>query len=320
MIELLVVIVVIGILISSVLVAGSALITRSKINNTKATIQVVLDACEEFKHEQAAATRGSLTSAQQDAANPTPGHSKVKYSDRYGQYPPDELEVFTPNGLPGSKSNSGTLAPRGAVMIPAANGKYPAMRFYDVGSNAAPEFEHRDLAAMIVAIEVIGESSASILSKIPDKNRTAGALNTTTGQPSQFLDRPSGAAAPDGNWGPDDLQIRYIVDDWGNPLSYFSERDHKDLPTDIASSNHEDWNDISTELVRLNGGQPLIMSYGPDGKEQLTQSAMASAPSASLVGDLSSDNHDHLLNNPFNNDNVYSNTGLAEKLAKGYGG
>jgi type II secretory pathway pseudopilin PulG len=66
MIELLVVIIIIGILISSILVAGSALITRSKINNTKATIQVVLDACEEFKHEQAAATRGSLTTAQQD--------------------------------------------------------------------------------------------------------------------------------------------------------------------------------------------------------------------------------------------------------------
>jgi len=314
MIELLVVIIVIGILISSILVAGSALITRSKINNTKAIIEVVLSACEEFKNEQTA--RPTLTSAQQDAA--TAG-KKVKYIDRYGQYPPDELEVFTPSGLPGSR-NGGSLAYGKAAMVPAATGKYPAMTFFTNSDPTHDAQEHRDLAAMIVAIEAFGQSSASILDKIPDKNRTAGVLDAS-GNPAQFLDRPDGAKTPDGKWGPEDLQIRYIVDEWGNPLSYFAERDFKDdsasASLNIPSSNHDQWNKLSSKVIRASGGQPVIMSYGPDGKEQLKADSMGTTGAASLPGDYSTGPPDNTIDNPLNADNIYSAPGLAEKLAKG---
>jgi hypothetical protein len=189
------------------------------------------------------------------------------------------------------------------------------MKFHG-GAGADPVFEHRDLAAMILAIETLSESAASILSQIPERNRVAGPqLNNA---PAQFLDRP-----PNG-WSPDDHQIRYIVDDWGIPLGYMAQRDWKASPppTDpnTPSKNHTNWNQTSTDLVRINGGAPVIFSWGPDGKEQLTQDAMGANASASIVGDWVNDPRDNgtpALNHPMNADNVYANQSLKEKLQPG---
>ena len=88
-----------------------------------------------------------------------------------------------------------------------------------------------------------------------------------------------------------------------------------------ASSNHPDWNEASTKLIRLNHGRPIIMSYGPDGTDQLTAAAMTAAPGGanwsgppSLVGDFM---HNGLIDHPLNADNVYADQGLKEKLTKG---
>lgn len=312
MVELLVVVVVIGILISAILTASSALIGRSKVNNTKAVLQVVADAVEEFKREQT--TKPTIASAKQAGSS----GRVVKYSDRYGMYPPDELELFTLAGLPGAQPGEGTLAPKGATINPSpGGGPYPLMMFHTQGGNPAAH-EHRDLVAMIVAIESYGQTSSSILSRLPDKARTAGVLDPATGSPSQFLDRP-----PTG-WDANDGQIRYIVDEWGVPISYLSQRDFKKNPPgerpNIPSSNHAGWNEASTELIRMNGGQPIVFSYGPDGKEQLTADAMGNNNGkASLVGDFEVDDGSykaHIIDHPMNADNVYINAALGEKLAK----
>ena len=107
-IELLVVFAVIAILVSAVLVGGTTVLTKARVRNTKAVLQVVRDALEEYKRE-----RPMIIAAHQ----PATGGGRVRYSVRYGEYPPDEVEVFTNVGLPGSTAG-GSLAPGGAVFIP----------------------------------------------------------------------------------------------------------------------------------------------------------------------------------------------------------
>ena len=195
---------------------------------------------------------------------------------------------------------------------------WSAMRFYKDGTDA-DALENRDQAAMIVAIETLSESASAILDRVPNKNRSAGALSPDGKTPALFLDRIDPATGrPNNTWDLNDHQIHLIVDDWGMPISYLSQRDWEDEATEIKSSNHNRWNKASTELIRMNLGQPIIMSYGPNGKDQLTRDAMGDEANASLVGDfMDGDPQSPIIDNPYNDDNVYSNPTLREKLAKG---
>ena len=323
LVELLIVIIVIGILVSSILVASAGFINRGRTNNTQAVLQVVADAVEEFKREQTA--KPTITRARQTKG---PGEY-VTYADRYGAYPPDELEVFTSGGLRGSTGTippSRTLAPGRAEVVvnPLKPPPWDAMRFYKDGVDPTKDaLENRDQAAMIVAIETLSESASAILDRIPDKNRSAGALSADGTTPALFLDRPDPATGTlNGIWDSNDHQIRLIIDDWGMPISYLAQRDWQPASS-IPSFNHNTWNRTSTEIIRLNGGQPVIFSYGPNGKDQLTPEAMgANAGAATLMGDMhpvapGPDDQEFVIDNPFNADNVYSNPALKEKLAKG---
>lgn len=319
LIELLIVIVIIGVLVSAVMVASTSLIRKSKTRNTQAVLQIVADAAEQFKRSET--EKPTIT-------------KHARYKARYGLYPPDELEVFTNAGVPGPPTMpaTGNLSmPTGSVIVPSPS-PFPPMRFYVDGS-ADDAMEHRDIAAMIVAIESQGGEAATLLEKISDRNRSAGVINPNTKNPAQFLDRPPGINAtppPNGTWDANDLQIRYILDDWGNPISYLAQRDHpghgSGTVQPVASHNSMapggDWNEASTELIRLNGGQPVIFSYGPDGKDQLKKELMDPNGAASVISDFATepdtpDNKHHIIDHPANADNVYSNDQLRDKLAKG---
>jgi len=321
LVELLIVIIVIGILVSSILVASSGFINKGRTNNTQALLQIVADAVEEFKREQSVKPTITRAKQQKRAGAGDLSKTQVFYTDRYGLYPPDELEVFTALGLRGSAAppDSRTLAAGGAeVVAPGSSALWEAMRFYKDGVDPAKDaLENRDQAAMIVAIETLSESASSILDRIPDKNRSAGVMSADGKTPALFLDRPGGTS---GSWDPNDHQIRYILDDWAMPISYLSERDWKPVSATFkpipSSNNSESWNEASTEFIRMNGGQPIIMSYGPNGKDQLTKDAMGADAKASLVGDFENLD-DHVVNDPLNDDNVYSNPAFKEKLAKG---
>jgi hypothetical protein len=71
--------------------------------------------------------------------------------------------------------------------------------------------------------------------------------------------------------------------------------------------------------VKLNNNQPILFSYGPNGKDQLTSDAMAvghDSAAASIAGDWAANNY-MSLTNPLNQDNIYAHESLAEKLAQG---
>lgn len=309
LVELLVVVVIITILISAVLVASTALVTKAKVSATQAVLTVVRDAVEQFKREEAA-PRNKF------------------YLDRYGPFPPDELEVFTESGVPGSAppppSRSLGIGKAEIIPAPSSGGSYAAMKFYTKGlplDEAA--LEHRDLVAMTIAILEYGDTSAQILRRIQDRYWAMAPLDDD-GTPVLFLDRPDEDGKLNEEWddAPEtagrDLQIRYIVDDWSVPISYLAQRNWDPNDPPEPSSNHERWNEVSTVMVRLNGGQPVIMSYGPDGKEQLTKDAMGNEALASLVGDfIKQEGEQHCgIDHHLNADNIYADPALKEKLAK----
>ncbi|MHC4698353.1 MAG: type II secretion system protein, partial [Planctomycetota bacterium] len=204
-VELLVVFAIVVILIGAILVGGPRLIDKARAQTTQTLLATVDSAIEEFKREQT--ENPTLTAARQrDGAG-----GWVRYTARYGAYPPDELEVFTCKGLRGSaKASTYSLAVgRGSVFpgISSASDGYDAMVFYTDG-DADPRLEHRDLAAMILAIEMFSPKAKMILDGIPAGQRSPGAIDSSTGEPGQFLDRNG-----DDEWTPEeDLQIRYIVD------------------------------------------------------------------------------------------------------------
>ena len=297
LVELLVVMVIIAVLISAVMVAAPALIGKAKTTNTLAMLTVVQSAVDEFRREQ--------------KSKPTVTKNR-SYRKRYGEYPPDELEAFTDFGVPGGASHS--LVPGGGAMIPDATGGgsgYRPMKFYARGLPSDESVtEFRDQVAMIVAIQLLGDTSASILAGVQDQY-WAAPLDPSTNNPAVFVDRKGG---DEGTWDSNDHQVRYIIDDWDNPISYMAQRDFDESVPTLASSNHGSWNEGATEMIQLNGGKPIIFSYGPDGSEQLTEEQMGNDAAASLIVDFEDD---HKVNHPLNADNVYSNPALKELLAKG---
>lgn len=308
--------VIIVILMSAVLVATSAVFNKAKITQTQAVLTVVQQAVEQFEREQK--DNPTLAKASQKATGGT-GTKRVRFADRYGSFPPDELELFTSEGLPGA--DGPTLGIGGATIdSPLPADQWPAIQFYAYTAENWQYnlFESRDLAAMIVAIELYSDVASAMLDRIPNNNRHAGVLDQN-GAPLIFLDRPNAEGKLDGKYDSGDLQIRYIIDSWGMAVGYLAQRDWNSTAPPDPSSNHEFWNQASTEMIRLNDGQPIIMSYGPNGGEQFEKTWMVNDEAkASLVGDwMDTEDSMSRINHQLNADNIYANPTLKEKLAEG---
>ncbi len=301
-----VVIVIIAILLTAVVTVGRSVVNKGQARGTEAMLKTVRQAVDQF---------------QSDAPLQAVSQGKVKklyYTNRYGNFPPDELELFTDVGLPGSEKPSSSIAPGfpNPTMVPEpAPGGYSEMLFYSEGL-AEDELatEHRDLAAMLLAIRLYSDAASVILDKIPARYWSDGAVNAA-GVPTQYLARDEDE---EGDFGPKDVQIRYLVDAWGVPISYLAQRDWLEKPpkglNNHSSSNHKNWNKASTQMIALNGGSPIIMSYGPNGREQLKK-INVDRPNLSLLIDDWMDNQ--RIDNPLNDDNVYADPTLATALARG---
>lgn len=308
MVELLVVVGLILVLLGAVIVAAPALIDRGKTQSTQLLLHTVQTMIDEFEREQKAAP--TITRARQPGSG---GVGHVNFKDLFGYFPPDELEPFSMRGMRGSQSGSGSLAPGGAKVILGTNtdgNNYPAMRFFLDGDVSRDPFEHRDIAALVLAVELFGGSqSRAMLEGLSDAHLRPGPRDDK-GEPQQYLDRNN-----NGKWDAlEDLELRHIVDSWGVPLAYFSTRgfdDKKPGNNKLQSTNHPEWFKVSSQLVAQNGGRPVLMSWGPDGREQLARDIQSAEPTASVVGDLAVHT---FLRNPLNRDNVFADPALKQKL------
>jgi len=303
---MLVVIVVVSLLLVTVVTVGRGVIDRGRSSETRATMNVVFQAVEQFRSD------APMRAVRQKRE---PGLTTyVQYTDRYDNYPPDEVEMFTSRGLPGT-IGAGTLAPGGAEFVPKPNPPFGSMTFYsDLRDPALRAKEHRDLAAMLLAIRLFSDSASAVLDQVPDRFWSDGAVDEN-GVPVQFLDRKGDG---EGLFSPDDEQIRYVVDAWHQPLLYMSQRDWTGDPNvdppPAPSSNHPAWNRVSTEWILLNGGAPVLMSYGPNGREQLRQALVDRDPTRTVLGDWMDDQR---LSHELNADNVFVNEALAATLKRG---
>ncbi|UCF33292.1 MAG: prepilin-type N-terminal cleavage/methylation domain-containing protein [Phycisphaerales bacterium] len=304
LIELLVVITIILVLVTMVVTVGSRVLENSRSRNTAATLTLVQQAVDAFQ-----ADRPPLISARQPAA----GGARVRYESRYGEYPPDELEPFTNQGLVGSLSGGSYSLYPGRVNVvpdPTTGTVYGPMEFRLKGLGVEElAQEHRDQAAMLLALG-LSSSAQGFIDKIPDRYRSEGAVDPGTGTPVQYLDR-NGNQQWDAN---QDLQIRYIVDDWDVPIVYYSQRDwHPSTAAQTQSTNDQMyWNPAATGMVTLNGGKPVIMSFGPDGKDQLEDTT--SDRTVLLHVDWVENQR---IMNTYHDDNIYADSSLADKLRQG---
>ncbi len=310
LIELLVVVAIIAILISAVLVASSTLVNAAKEKSTQVILTIVRDAVDQFSAEQTRTP--TLANARQGAAT---------YRNRFGTFPPDSIEVFTTKGLPTATGMPGSLGVNRAQLVPGpgtSGVKLGQMMFYH--QTLTPQqlaLEFRDQVAMQAAIEMFSEAGSSILSRIPDRNRSPGVLTPPPqSTPVLFLDRPP---TLNGMWNSaEDWQIRHILDDWGNPIGYMSTRDWTPSNTNyVDSTNMMGWGQTSTQLIKLNGDRPVIFSYGANGDDQLTPEVMGGTAAASIPVDWAGGAADQRMTDPLNADNVYANSELAEKVKKG---
>jgi prepilin-type N-terminal cleavage/methylation domain-containing protein len=309
LVELMVVMAVIAVLVGIVITVGSSLVDGSRTKATAGMLRIVSDAVQQFHRDQP-----MLISIRQNG----PDGARLAYKDRYGAYPPDELEVFTAVGLPGSVSPpvNRSLLPSRVSVLPSpeqTGGAYGTMKYRLVGRTSNDVATgHRDVAAMLLAIEQHSSTAWEIIQRIPSRYWSEGAADPASSLPTQFVDRDATMT-----WTPSagDTQIRYLVDDWSLPIAYYAQRDYEpDAPPDKSlSSNHADWNRASTEMIRLARGQPILMSYGPDGRDQF-HTEPTDGDEVLLHDDWVTDRK---INNPFNADNVFSEPGLAETLREG---
>jgi len=301
LIELLVVIVIITVLLGAVVTVGRGVVNKGQLRDTEAMLKVVRQAVDQFHDEAPLA----------GVSQPAGGGDRVFYTARYGNYPPDELEVFTVLGLPDSSPPGGSLAPGRAEMEPSPEepNTYPNMKFHNqITTEQDYALEHRDQAAMLLAIRLFSDRASSILDAISPRFWSDGAVDRD-GKPIQYLDRGKKKG-----FDSDDEQIRWLVDAWGVPISYMAQRDWDAAGEGQDSSNHLYWNQASTEMIALNGGAPILMSYGPNGRNQLTEANVDNDFTAVLIGDWVDNRR---IDNPLNDDNAYADSTLAPALARG---
>jgi len=275
---------IIAVLIGAVLGIGSAVVSRGKARDTAALLKTLDLAVQQFHS---------------DAPLAGVRNYKKRFAD---EYPPDELEAFTEiDDYTPSGNLFATIAPAGADILP------------DTRPITDDVIAHRDIKAMVLAINLYDAQAADILQRIDPRFRRVQNLGTGGSADVERLDRKTSRS------GATDEPLTYYVDSWGTAVDYFSAccptgSAASDTPPDLPAADAR--RDASNWFVKVNNGVPLLVSYGPDGPEQFAADVIASEGRSDLVWDYH-DNPDHKIDHRLNKDNVYSNPNVTDTLAAG---
>lgn len=235
----------------------------------------------------------AIETAVQQFQQEAPFAGVPNYNTRYADdYPPDELEAFTKDNDFGGELFD-NVSPGGADLV------------FQWSPSSLGEVQYRDIKAMSLAISLYNPEACSILERIDNRFRR---LETNiSGDPLEYLDRESVG-------GVTNEPLVYYVDSWGTPIEYYST---SDLSRRQAASDPGNLRkDASTSFVRANNGVPLLVSYGPNGPEQFSPAFISSEGPSDLVSDYHDDGA-HLIDHRLNDDNVYSNSAVVDKLREG---
>jgi hypothetical protein len=227
---------------------------------------------------------------------------------RYGDYPPDELQAFTP-----------IMPPPGGIPVPTGSGSWlPVSLTIGAGNLSASvlgslaKVEHRDVKTMMLTIRLYSTAANSILDKIGD--RFVSTRLVASEPPQQYYDS-DGVANPAGAPNPEDIPLTYLIDAWGNAVEYYSLNPKADPPGSTPSPLDSGPAGVtrrafSTLFVTRNNSQPFLVSYGIDGSDQLA----ATPQPITLLSDWNMGMPNNAIDKPENNDNIYSEPDLKDKL------
>ena len=190
----------------------------------------------------------------------------------------------------------------GAIIAP---GQHSGARL-NVPSGELKNVKQQDIKAMALVTRLYSAEVAAILDRISPHYRRP------PDDPEEFFDRDG-----EGDLDTDDVPLGYFVDTWGTPIRYFAVRDDDLAPAPgVPPEPFEQRLNTSAFLVQKNRGKPVLVSYGPDGREQLSDEFAGLA--RDLVGDFGDDDETPgRIDNVFNEDNVYVDETLNERLRQG---
>ncbi len=218
------------------------------------------------------------------------------FNDRYRGYPPDELGAFED----------------GADAIKLDGGK--AWRPIGPGSESKLEFPGTvashplgGIKAMTLAIRLYSPEGALALDQIGANYRKAPPRE-------EYFNR-----SDDNTLDIDDEPLVYFVDAWGTPIDYYATNpvpgSDADFPPPAGAGRQLERYETSTFMVAKNLGKPVLVSFGPNGAEQCSAEFIQSEGVTDLVADFDPQGpRPHAIDNPLNDDNVYIDEGLRDRL------
>ena len=274
LVELLVVLVVLAVLIAAAVGVSGHVMDNARASQTRGLMLSLELAIDQFKNDDPL--------------------GKVKeYRDRYRGYPADELEPFL-NG-------SGISGSGGTFVRPGAQSNLV------VPDDDVTKVESAPIRAMALSIRLHSPKGSAILDEISARYRRPPANPDT-----EFFDRKSDGFTTD------DVPLDYFVDAWGTPLDYFAvnpvanSKVYKEAPSDSGKKRFK----ASHFMITKNRGKPVLVAYGPDGVEQNSPAFIADNDPTDLVADHAGDDGSvkEMIDNPLNDDNVYLDESLGERL------
>lgn len=162
---------------------------------------------------------------------------------------------------------------------------------------------HGDVRAMVLAMRLRSPKASEILDRIDARFKRSG------GDEGLFFDSDPGGTG-------DEIPLDYYVDAWGTPLEYYA------TGTRSACTSTTYREAAANFILHKSNLYPVLVSYGPNGPDQLSKEFMDTFGDTTIVGDfwnqpVPSTTQTGLVNHELNHDNIYSVDGLKERLRTG---
>ncbi len=281
LVEMLVVVGIISVLIGIVLMAGRSVLSTAQEKDTRVMLTQLDAAIDAFSN-----------------AHP---YKKVKVArERYGSSPPDDLMAY----MTDPEYGQGAADIGMPNLMPGGQGTY----FFDdqdVSDHLGSQDYVRDgdIKALCWALRQVPESR-ELYNGISDRFRKVVSPDI------EFFDMDDNGMFE----ALVDQQVEYLVDGWGQPLSYYNVRVFGGATGTEDPTSHA-W--VSRELVKINAGQSVIVSYGLDGADQLAadetleDECVLRVPACGGAGTT----NEQVFQSTFQLDNLYSNPAINDRLA-----